>query len=460
MENNEVNPQEQSGVNAEAVNQDAAVNAEKVEAVAAPVAETVSLDAAREEAKNKRAQSAEEEAELDSLMSGVDLNAVKTSVVAPVELETNAKFDAKVIKVEKDQVFVELPGKAQGVLTTKPDENAPEEGATNKVVITKPLEDGQYEVRLPGTAVTVEDWTGIEKDMVVEATVTGHNTGGLECRVNNLRAFIPFNQIAAYRVENVEEFIGQKFECLVIEVNPKRRNLVISRRKILERERAAKREELIKQLQPGQIYEGTVRKIMDFGAFVDIGGIDGLLHVSQLSWERVKHPSDVLKEGQKIRVQVEKVDPVTKKISFGYRSLQGHPWDNVAEKFPVDSTVTGKVTKIMTFGAFVELAKGVEGLVHISEISYQRVNTVGDVLKVGDVVTAKVLSVDTKARRISLSIKALTEAPPKVEKPEREKKEQAEEKPFEAPVPKGGRPRATNRPLRGGIGNGEGGLFG
>ena len=131
----------------------------------------------------------------------------------------------------------------------------------------------------------------------------------------------------------------------------------------------------------------------------------------------------------------------------------------MAEKFPVDSTVTGKVTKIMTFGAFVELAKGVEGLVHISEISYQRVNTVGDVLKVGDTVTAKVLSVDTKAKRISLSIKALTEAPPKVEKPERDKKEQ-EEKPFEAPVPKGGRPRATNRPLRGGIGNGEGGLFG
>jgi small subunit ribosomal protein S1 len=278
--------------------------------------------------------------------------------------------------------------------------------------------------------------------------------------VKSLRGFIPMSQICAGRVENIEQYVGQKFDCIITEVNPKRRNLVLSRRKVLDKERDAKREEVFSSLAVGQVHTGVVRKIMDFGAFVDIGGVDGLLHISQLSWDRIKHPSDVLKEGDEITVRIEKIDPKTKKISFAYRDMQPNPWSMVEEKYPVDSTITGKVTKIADFGAFVELEPSVEGLVHISALANRRVDKVTDVVKVGDEVTAKVLSIDVKKRKISLSMKALIEAPPVPEKSEEEKekdKKKAEAREFK-PIK---RPKSNGGQLRGGRDSGgQGGLFG
>ncbi|MDO4574155.1 MAG: S1 RNA-binding domain-containing protein [Planctomycetia bacterium] len=466
MENNEVTSredqvQEPTGTVAEDV---AAVTAETpvetpVENMAEQVEESVqpeepaaaNLEAAREELLNKHAPtSAEEEAAIQAAIGGSDLDAMLTSsVVAPVALEVNAKVTAKVSRVSGDNVFVELPGHAEGVVSAKQFSQVPEAGAElSLVVVAEPKDDGLYELNVPGAAVSAPDYSSVEKGMIVDTTVTGHNSGGLECKVNGLRGFIPISQIAPQRIENLEEFVGQKLQCVITEVNPKRRNLVLSRRKVLDKERESVREELIKQLQPGQIYKGTVRKIMDFGAFVDIGGIDGLLHISQLSWERIKHPSDVLKEGQEIQVQVEKVDPVTHKISFAYKDMIGNPWNGVEERYAVDSEVHGKVTKLMQFGAFVELERGIEGLVHISEIAHQHVARVQEYLNVGDEVAAKVLSVDRKARRISLSIKALTEAP------KRDDKEDGKpDRPREEALPAGGRPKNYgNRPLRGGVG--------
>jgi small subunit ribosomal protein S1 len=205
---------------------------------------------------------------------------------------------------------------------------------------------------------------------------------------------------------------------VITEADPERRNLVLSRRAILEREKEQAREQMLSSLQPGQICDGVVRKLMDFGAFVDIGGVDGLLHVSQLAWGRVKHPSDVLKEGQAIRVRVEKVDPTTGRISLAYRDLLESPWTAAAQKYPPQSVVHGTVTRLMDFGAFVELEPGVEGLVHISELSPKRVWRTADVVKEGEQVDVLVLGVDAEGQRISLSMKALVAPPEPVKKEE------------------------------------------
>ncbi len=286
---------------------------------------------------------------------------------------------------------------------------------------------------------------------MVDVRVTGHNTGGLECEVNHIRGFIPVSQIALYRVEDLAQFVDQRFTCLITEANPERRNLVLSRRAILEREQEEARQQMLASLQPGQIFDGVVRKLMDFGAFVELGnGVDGLLHVSQLAWGRVKHPSDVLNEGQAIKVRVEKVNPETGKISLAYRDLQESPWTAAASKYPPNTVARGTVTKLMDFGAFVEVEPGVEGLVHISELSHKRVFRCSDVVKEGQEVEVMVLSVDAAARRMSLSMKELS-APP-----EPEKKEEA---PGE-PAPSTRKKSKPTGPLLGGIGRKTSDRFG
>ena len=253
----------------------------------------------------------------------------------------------------------------------------------------------------------VGDWSEVAEGMIVETMITGYNKGGLECEVSRLRGFIPAGQVSLYHVDDLEQFVGQKMTCVVTEVNEEKRNLVLSHRALLEREKAAAKEKLLEELAVGQEREGVVSKLMDFGAFVDLGGLDGLIHISQMSWDRVKHPSEVLEEGQRVKVKVEKVDPVTGKISLAYRDLFESPWVNVPQKYPVKTTAKGTVSKIMDFGAFVRLEAGVEGLVHISEISHQRVFRVSDVLKPEQEVEVQIQSIDTDAQRISLSMKAL-----------------------------------------------------
>jgi ribosomal protein S1 len=329
-------------------------------------------------------------------------------------------------------------------------------GLVNVVVQRFNTEEGFYELTLPGTAVHVEDWSDLSDGAVVDAHVTGQNSGGLECEVNHIRGFIPISQVSLYRVEDLSEFVGQHFLCLVTEANPDRRNLVLSRRAILEREKAEAKQKLMESLRPGQIHEGVVRKLMAFGAFVDIGGVDGLLHVSQLAWGRVNHPSEVIAEGQKIKVRIEKINPDTGKISFAYRDLLENPWNTAGQKYPPNSIVKGRVVKLMDFGAFVELEPGVEGLIHISQLSHKRVFRCADVVKEGQEVEVIVLSVDEKAQRISLSIKAMSQP-----EPTKKEKEQAEREAAEAaagPV----KPKKPEKelPLTGGLGKTTGAKFG
>jgi small subunit ribosomal protein S1 len=266
--------------------------------------------------------------------------------------------------------------------------------------------------------------------------------------VNSIRGFIPASQIDRFRVENFGDYVNQKLQCLVTEVNPQKRKLVLSRRAVLERELEEKRKALLASLAEGDRHDGVVTKLMDFGAFVDIGGTEGLVHISKLSWDRVTHPKEVLSVGERVKVKIEKVNRDTGKISLSIRDTLEHPWENIGTKYAVHETVRGQVTKIADFGAFVRLEPGIEGLVHISEIAHHRVMRVSNHLKQGDQVEVKILSIDPEKQKLSLSIKATQSAPVKVEK---SSQDEIDEPLRESVIP------ANQQPLRGGTDRRSGG---
>ncbi|MBL7041506.1 MAG: S1 RNA-binding domain-containing protein [Pirellulaceae bacterium] len=364
-------------------------------------------------------------------------------------LDMDSRCRATVIKIHGDNVFFSLGGRNQGVASVRQFKEPPLVGAQLEVVVTGiNADDGLYEVTVPGAAVSVQDWSDLVEGTVVEARITGSNTGGLECMVGSLRGFIPASQIEVFRVENYAEYYDKKLPCVVTEANKRRRNLVLSHRAVQEREKEEQRKQRLEELEVGQVVEGVVSNIRDFGAFVDIGGIDGLVHVSQLSWDRIEHPSEVFQAGQKVRVKVEKVDLQTGKIGLSYRDLLEHPWTNVEQKFPENSIVKGTVTRTAQFGAFVKLAPGVEGLVHISELAHHRVVQVRNVVKEGDEIEVKILSVDPEAQRMSLSLKETYSIP--------EPEQKAEEEPVDEPTPESIVPQRT-APLKGGTNRSTGG---
>ena len=398
------------------------------------------------------------EQELNAALGGSDLDKLlvgDASLQIGHELTEGQRIDAKVMKVHGESVFVSLGGANEGVIPSLSFETLPEVGATLEVVVRGYLaSEGLYEVTVTGSTVSVADWDDLNEGEVIEVMVTGANAGGLECKAGSIPGFIPASQAAEYRIETLGDMVGQKLLCVVTEANPRRGNLVLSHRAVLEREKKEKREERLANLEVGAAVEGVVRKILDFGAFVDIGGLDGLLHVSQLSWERVNHPSEILEEGQKIQVRVDKIDEATGKIGLSYRSLQDDPWEDIDARFPVGTVVHGSVTRIAEFGAFVRIATGVEGLVHISELAHHRVQNVGNVVQEGQEVDVKVLSVDPEQQRISLSLKAALAAP---EAPQTTATEGADGQPAaEEPRPEPILPKHRG-PLKGGTGNSSGG---
>ncbi len=378
-----------------------------------------------------------EDDDLDKLLIGDDMLQLSHT------LEEGQRISATVVKIHGEHVFLTLGGPNEGMIPkVQFEDNLPEIGAQLEVIVRGYLpHEGLYELTNPGNAISVSDWSDLREGEIIEVMITGANTGGLECKVGSIDGFIPISQIAEYRVENTAEFVGQKALCVVTEANPRRGNLVLSRRAVLERDKEEKKQQRLAALEIGAAVDGIVRKIMDFGAFVDIGGLDGLLHISQLSYERVKHPSEILTEGQKIQVRVDKIDPVTGKIGLSYRSLQDHPWTDIETRFPVGSVVKGAVTRIAEFGAFVRLATGIEGLVHLSELAHHRVQRVSNVVQEGQEVEVKVMSVEADKQRISLSLKAAQAVPVKDQPPEAE----VEEEPSKPMLPK------HRGPLKGGF---------
>ncbi|HMD55696.1 MAG TPA: S1 RNA-binding domain-containing protein, partial [Phycisphaerae bacterium] len=242
---------------------------------------------------------------------------------------------------------------------------------------------------------------------IVEGTVSSANKGGLEVKINNIRAFMPAGQVDIRFTSDLNSLIGQKIKCRIIQLDRTARNLVVSRRALLEEEQAEQKAKTWSELATGQIREGVVSSVQPYGAFIDLGGVDGLLHVSAMSHTRVSDPSKIVKPGDKIQVMVLSIDRETQRVALGLKQLTKDPWATVSEEFPVGVTITGTVTKVMDFGAFVQVAPGVEGLVHISELSNKRIGHPREVVEAGKQIQAKVISIDPEKKKISLSISQL-----------------------------------------------------
>ncbi len=320
----------------------------------------------------------------------------------------------RVVSINGPDVFVDIGSKSEGVLPLdefEPDE-PPQVGQVFSLV-PQGFDRDSGLMRLSLREAKVQaDLDSLRVGDVVKARVTGSNIGGLELRLHGLRGFMPLSQIDLVRHDDFASFMGHWLECEVTEIDRRGKKVVLSRRRVLEREREEERKQLRYQLAEGQVRKGVVRRLMEFGAFVDLGGIDGLLHVSDMSYSRVNHPGELLKEGQEVEVKVLKVDLVKDRISLGLKQLATDPWSQAAVKYRVGDTVEGRVTKLMDFGAFVEVEAGIEGLIPISELSWtQRVRHAKDVLTVGDTVRVAVLAVAADKRKISLSLKALGSDP-------------------------------------------------
>lgn len=259
------------------------------------------------------------------------------------------------------------------------------------------------------------DLEGKEGEVVI-VKVLKDVKGGLSVDLNGVRGFIPASMIDTYFVRDTKKFVGEEFEAKIIEVNAADKRFILSRRAVIEEESKAQRAEAFANLHEGDIVEGTVARTTDFGAFINLGGVDGLVHVTELAHGRVKKPSDVVTVGETVQVKVLKVDEEAGRVSLSLKATQPGPWDEIEEKAPVGTVLDGTVKRITDFGAFVEIFPGVEGLVHISQISWERVENAKDVLTVGQAVQVKVLDVKPAEERISLSIKALTEAPARKER--------------------------------------------
>ena len=318
----------------------------------------------------------------------------------------------KVLNVSGEDIFIDLGGKSQGVLSGAdiPEGKIFTEGEEIEVVIAGFDPKDSLVILTTKDSNRIVQTDTFEVGQRVEAFVTGVNKGGIEVRVSNQRGFMPASQIDVGRVENLEEYLGQKIICEVTRIEPK--NVVVSRRSLMDRENAQKADELWKTIESGQKHKGTVRSMMDYGVFVDIGGVDGLLHVAEMSWARVNKPSDVLAIGQEIEVVVVKLDIEKKRISLSLKQGAANPWLTVADKYQVGMKLDVKVVSLMNFGAFAELEPGVEGLIPVSEMSWAgRVNHPKDVVDLGAIVEVELITVNSEKQKISMSLKRMSENP-------------------------------------------------
>jgi small subunit ribosomal protein S1 len=312
----------------------------------------------------------------------------------------------RVMSITKDDVFIDFGGKSQGIAPLAQFETEPKVGDEMDFVVDRYDErEGLLILHPKGAAAANVTWETLETGQVVEGTVTGMNKGGLELDVKGMRAFMPAGQVDLYFQKDISTFIGQKMKAEVTQFDPRAKNLVVSRRNILEREKEEARQKLMEELAEGQTRRGTVRNVMDFGAFVDLGGADGLLHVSEMSWKRGQKPSDFVKVGDIVDVKIIKLDKATGKLSLSLKQAMADPWTGAETRYAVGTTLTGRVTKVEPFGAFVEAEEGLEGLLPVSEMSWQRIRHPSDVVKVGDTIKLVVISLDPAQRRMSFSLK-------------------------------------------------------
>jgi len=321
-----------------------------------------------------------------------------------------------VVRIDSDEVLVDIGYKSEGVIpanelsirkSVDPHDEVSLGEEVDALVLTKEDQDGRL-IMSKKRARFEKAWRKIERAAEsgepVEGTVIEVVKGGLIIDLG-VRGFLPASLVDIRRVPNLDEYMGTKIECKVIELNRSRNNVVLSRRAVLEEERKEQRQEILDRLQPGMVVEGTISNIVDFGAFVDLNGIDGLIHISELSWSHVNHPSEVLSIGDRVEVKVLDIDRDRQRISLGLKQTQEDPWQRIVDTYSVGDELEGKVTKVVTFGAFVEILDGVEGLVHISELAPHHVENPREIVQPGDDIRVKILEIDSERRRLSLSAK-------------------------------------------------------
>jgi small subunit ribosomal protein S1 len=326
----------------------------------------------------------------------------------------------KVLEVQEDYVLVDINYKSEGLIPISEfrvvDGQAEiEVGSTVEVYIDRIENENGMVVLSKDKADMLRAWTDIsraaENEEVIEGTIIAKVKGGLSVDIG-VKAFLPGSQIDLRPVRNIDSFIGKKYKFKVIKFNKKRGNIVLSRRALLEEERESLRSQTLDAMKEGSIVRGVVKNITDYGAFIDLGGMDGLLHITDMSWGRVKHPSELVNVGDEIEVKVLKFDNEKERVSLGLKQLKADPWDSAVAEFPPKKKVSGKVVSLADYGAFIELSEGVEGLIHVSEMSWtKRVKHPSQLVKVGDDVEVQVLEVDTANRRISLGMKQLEANP-------------------------------------------------
>jgi len=354
------------------------------------------------------------------LLVEVDGKVVPNYAATMVSFEEGDVVKGKVVRIDKDEVLVDIGYKSEGVIpsyelsirkSVDPAEEVELGEEVDALVLTK--EDNEGRLVLSKKRARFEKaWRKIEaaaeSGEPVEGNVIEVVKGGLILDLG-VRGFLPASLVDIRRVHNLEEFTGQALECKVIELNRSRNNVVLSRRAVLEEERKEVREQILGRLEPGQVVEGKISNIVDFGAFVDLDGIDGLIHISELSWSHVNHPSEVVAIGDTVRIKVLDIDRDRQRISLGLKQTQEDPWQRVLNSHRPGDVLEGEVTKVVAFGAFVEILPGVEGLVHISELADHHVESPGEVVEPGTTLNVKILEIDEERRRLSLSIKQVEE---------------------------------------------------
>jgi len=342
--------------------------------------------------------------------------------------------EGDVVRIDKDEVLVDIGYKSEGLIPSN--ELSIRKGADphdivelgqhiEALVLQKEDQDGRL-ILSAKRAAFEKAWNRVQESYdeqrIVQGPVIEVVKGGLIIDIG-LRGFLPASLVDIRRVRNLEAFLGEKLECKVIELNRSRNNVVLSRRAVLEEERKEERDRILTSLQEGDIVEGTVSNLVDFGAFVDLEGIDGLIHISELSWNHVDHPGEVVEVGEKVKVKVLEVDRERERISLGLKQTRKDPWQEIVERVSVGEQIQGRVTKLVSFGAFVEVAEGVEGLIHISELAEHHVETPDEIIRSGDEVDARIIDVDARRRRLSLSLRPKREdredKPPRRERDDR-----------------------------------------
>ncbi|HBJ95022.1 MAG TPA: 30S ribosomal protein S1, partial [Lentisphaeria bacterium] len=334
------------------------------------------------------------------------------------EFVENSIVPGKIVEKRNDGALVDIGYKAEGFIPAAEFRNWADVKVGDQVDVY--LEEIENENSMPGISLQkanfIKSWNKITSEYGEGSVITGlmkHRVkGGIIIDLNGVEAFLPGSQIDIGPVKNMDDFIGKEYEFKILKINQERRNIVVSRRELLEASRKDRRSQLLKDMEVNQIRKGVVKNITDFGAFIDLGGIDGLLHITDMSWGRISHPSEMLEIGQEVEVMILDIDYDKERVSLGLKQKTKNPWDEVETKYPVGSTVKGRIVNIMPYGAFVEIEQGVEGLIHVSEMSWtKRVTKAGDIVSVGEEVEAVVLDIDKEGKKISLGLRQKTRNP-------------------------------------------------